>query len=71
MKLAMKVERAMMLYVGCRNWDAPKAILVPTSGEYGRRLNEIAKEEFEKYEAVNKHEEIYLVDYYLIQEDTI
>lgn len=59
----MKVKRAMMICVGCRGWNFPKSILVPTSGEYGRMLDEIAEEAFEKYKATQQNKDIYLVTY--------
>lgn len=59
----MKVERAMMICVGCVGWDFPKSILVPTNGHYGKRLDEIADEAFEKYKATQQNKDIYLVTY--------
>lgn len=59
----MKVERAMMICVSCRDWDFPKTILVPTNGHYGRRINEVAKEVFEKYKATQQNEDIVLLNY--------
>ena len=44
-----KVERAMMICVGCKGWNFPKSILVSTDGDYGKRLDEVAEEAFEKY----------------------
>lgn len=59
----MEIKRAMMISVGCRDWKSPKLILVPTSGEYGRLLKEIAKEAFEKYKATQQNKDIYMFDY--------
>lgn len=59
----MEVKRAMMISVGCRDWKTPKLIVVSTSGEYGRRLDEIAKEAFEKYKASQSNKDIYMFDY--------
>lgn len=59
----MKVKNAMMICVGCMGWSFPKSILVPTGEEYGRRLDEIAKEAFEKYKATQQNKDIYLVTY--------
>lgn len=58
-----KVKRVMMISVGCRDWYSPKSILVSTGGEYGRRLNEVAKEAFEKYKATQENKDIYMFDY--------
>ena len=58
----MKVKRAMMLSVGCKNWKSPKLIFVPTDGEYGRLIKDIAKEAFEKYKAT-QNEDVYMFDY--------
>lgn len=58
-----KVENAMMICVGCMGWGFPKSILVPTGKECGRRLDEIAKEAFEKYKATQQNKDIYLVTY--------
>lgn len=59
----MKVERAMMISVGCKGWNQPKLILVPTTGERGRRLDEIAAEAFEKYKATHQNSDLYMFDY--------
>lgn len=59
----MKVKRAMMITVGCRDWELPKQILVSADAEYERRLDEIAKEAFEKYKATQQNKDIYLFDY--------
>lgn len=58
-----KIKRAILIGVGCRDWDWPKSILVPTDGDYGKRLDEIAKEAFEKYKATQQNEDIRLVHY--------
>lgn len=59
----MKVKNAMMIGVGCVGWDFPKLILVPTDIHYGRRLDEIAKEAFEKYKDTQQNKDIYLLNY--------
>lgn len=59
----MEVKRAMMITIDCMGWKFPKRILVSTSEEYGRRLDEIAKEEFEKYKATQQNKDIYIFDY--------
>lgn len=59
----MEVKRAMMICVGCMGWNLPKSILVSTDGDYGRRLDEIAEEAFEKYKATQQNKDIYLVTY--------
>ncbi len=58
-----KVERVMMICVGCRGWNFPKSILVSTDGDYGKRLDEVAEEAFEKYKATQQNKDIYLVTY--------
>ena len=58
----MKIKRAIMISVGYRDWKSPKLILVSTNGEYGRRLDEIAKEAFEKYKAIQQNKDIYMFD---------
>lgn len=59
----MEIKRAMIISVGCRDWKSPKLILVPTSGEYGRPLKEVAKEAFEKYKTTQQNKDIYMFDY--------
>lgn len=59
----MEVKNGMMLYVGCMGWNIPKSILVSTDEDYGKRLNEIANEAFEKYKATQQNKDIYLVSY--------
>ena len=59
----MEVKRAMMICVGCIGWNFPKCILVSTDGNYGKRLDEIAEEAFEKYKATRQNKDIYLVTY--------
>lgn len=59
----MEVKRAMMICVGCRGWNFPKSILVSTDGDYGKRLDEVAEEAFEKYKAAQQNKDIYLVTY--------
>ena len=58
-----KVERAMMIHVGHKDWNSPKSILVATGGEYGRRLDEIAQEAFERYKATQEDKDIRLLSY--------
>lgn len=58
-----KVERVMMICVGCRGWNFPKSILVSTDEDYGKRLDEVAEEAFEKYKATQQNKDIYLVTY--------
>lgn len=58
-----KVERAMMIHVGHKDLNLPKSILVPTNGDYGRRLDEIAQEAFEKYKATQENKDIRLFSY--------
>lgn len=59
----MKIERTMMISVGCRDWNSPKMIFVSTDGKYGKRLEEVAKEAFEKYKATQENKDIYMFDY--------
>lgn len=59
----MKVERVMLICVGCRDWNFPKSILVSTDGDYGKRLDEVAEEAFGKYKATQQNKDIYLVTY--------
>lgn len=59
----MEVKKAMMIMVGCRDWKSFKMILVPTSGEDGRRLDEIAEEAFEKYKATQQNKDIHMFNY--------
>lgn len=59
----MEVKNAMMISVGCRGWNSPKLILVSCEKEYGRRLDELAKEAFEKYKATQENKDIYLFNY--------
>jgi len=59
----LKVERAMMICVSHKDWNWPKTILVPTDGGYGKRINEIAKEVFEKYKATQQDNDIVLLSY--------
>lgn len=42
----MEIKRAMMISVGCRDWNLPKMIFVPTDGKYGKKLEEVAKEAY-------------------------
>ncbi len=59
----MKIEKTMMISVGCRDWSSPKIIFVSTDGKYGKRLEDVAKEAFEKYKATQQNKDIYLVNY--------
>ena len=58
-----KVERAMMICVGCKDWFMPKHILVSTDERHGKMLNEIAEKAFETYKSTQENKDIYLVDY--------
>ena len=57
------VKNAMMICVGCRDWNFPKHILMETDGKHGERLDDIARRTFEKYKKSQQDEEIYLVTY--------
>ena len=59
----MEVKRAMMIFVGSMGWNFTKCILVSTDGNYGKGLDEIAEEAFEKYKATQQNKDIYLVTY--------
>ena len=58
-----KMERVMMICVGCIGWSFPKSILVSTDKDYTKRLDVIAKEAFEKYKATQQNKDVYLVTY--------
>lgn len=58
-----KVERAMMICVGHKDWGWPKSILVATDGDCERLLDDIAKEAFEKYKATQQDKDIRLLSY--------
>ena len=59
----MEIKQAMLLCIGCSNWNFPKSILIQTKGySEGKRLDDIAKEAFYNYKAAQL-EDIYLVTY--------
>ena len=60
----IKVERAMILCVGCIGWSFPKIVLVSIDEySWNKRLDEVAEEAFQKYKATQQNQDIYLVTY--------